>query len=77
MDIINRGKDGITVPLCTNCQSPDCTHKIHNIQVSTLGIKSHQRLLVKGSGIYSVVQCDGYVQPDIKEKDEQIDLQIL
>ena len=52
---------GIQEPLCSDCQTPDCSNPIEEQSVAVLGIPKKMRLWIVNNVVKQVVACKGYV----------------
>ena len=52
---------GFVTPLCDKCSIQDCTNNIENREISIMGVTQKHKVLTKGSNIYFVVECEGFV----------------
>jgi hypothetical protein len=55
------GPNGLSMPLCNDCQTPDCTNPIRERLVSIRGIAVNMRVWVSHDILRQVVMCKGYV----------------
>jgi hypothetical protein len=53
--------EGVVEPLCTNCQSRDCSNNPEIMKVSVLGIMKKYKVLVRGGDAVIVIDCQGYI----------------
>lgn len=58
---LNVGPFGVQPPLCDNCCNKDCTNLIVDKDISIFGITKRQKLLMKATGFYAVVDCEGFI----------------
>lgn len=65
---------GLALPLCNDCQTPDCTNPIREKNMSVRGVVVKMRLWTANNIIRQVVACNGYVSSvDVMERKEQED----
>ena len=63
---------GLAMPLCNDCQTPDCTNPIRERSMSVRGIVIKMRLWAANNVIRQVVACNGYVSSvDVTERDDE------
>jgi hypothetical protein len=56
------GPKGVVQPLCSSCDTADCTNHIETREVNVFGIMKVHRLLVKGGEPHQVIECGGYIR---------------
>lgn len=56
------GATGTLKPLCNGCVNKDCSLPIESRMVSEFGVNKNHKVLVKGHGLYFVVECEGFTR---------------
>ena len=51
---------GTMKPLCDNCSTVDCSHKIQMTTISIFGVTYKHRVMIRGDEPYFVIQCEGF-----------------
>jgi len=54
-------KGALKTPLCDSCFSSDCSNKLAKKDVSIFGVISRHRVIRKGTELFFVVSCKGYI----------------
>ena len=56
--------NGVVRPLCNSCGTQDCTNPIEYRVLSLLGVNYKDKVYMKATGPYFVIECEGYVPHD-------------
>ena len=62
---------GIQLSMCNSCLCGDCTNPIEYVEYSIYGISIRCRAYKRGSAIYFVTACAGYLSEDQMNKEEK------
>tara|TARA_Y100000034_G_C6885007_1_gene406208 strand:- start:824 stop:1087 length:264 start_codon:yes stop_codon:yes gene_type:complete len=65
---------GMGEPLCSFCQSRDCDNPIERREVSVIGENKDFRLYIRGSEVFAVVECEGFIHsPEDEDSEDEGD----